>query len=348
MQIPNRNHNKKPPHWLPRFTTALASALLILAGSATAAHAEGQIRIAYQFDVGDILLHVVRDQKLIEKYAGQEGIQANVEWKQLSGGAAINDAILSNTLDVASTGLPPLLTVWDRTYGKQNIKAIAALGSLPTYLLTRNPAIKALGDFGPKDRIALPATTISLHARLLQIAAGEKYGKNNFNHFDELTVSLPHSEAAAALLSGKTEINSHFASPPFQFQELKDPAIRKITSSYEILGGPATLNILWAPERFQRDNPKTFNALRKALAEALVFVRNNKAEAAAIYVRLENSKLPVSFVQEIISSPEVQYTLQPQNTYKLASFLADVGAIKHRPASWKDYFFEEAHAQGGS
>ncbi|TQK03992.1 NitT/TauT family transport system substrate-binding protein [Herbaspirillum sp. SJZ130] len=345
MPTSNQTKNQKPVPWLARIAKLLAPAMFLLAGQA---HAEGQIRIAYQFDVGDILLHVVRDQKLIEKYASQEGIQANVEWKQLSGGAAINDAILSNTLDVASTGLPPLLTIWDRTYGKQNIKAIAALGSLPTYLLTRNPAVRTLGDFGPKDRIALPATTISLHARLLQIAASAQYGKEHFNHFDELTVSLPHSEAAAALLSGKTEVNAHFASPPFQFQELKDPAIRKIASSYDILGGPATLNILWAPERFQRENPKTFIALRKALAEALAFVRNNKAEAAAAYVRLENSRLPVSFIQEIISLPDVQYTLQPQNTYKLASFLADVGAIRHRPASWKDYFFEEAYPQGGS
>ncbi|MCA1325569.1 ABC transporter substrate-binding protein [Herbaspirillum sp. alder98] len=337
--------NKTTRHWIAGVTAALAATTLLWT---TPAQAEGQLRIAYQYDVGDILLHVVRDQKLIEKYAAQEGVQANVEWKQLSGGAAINDAILSNTLDVASTGLPPLLTIWDRTYGKQNIKAIAALGSLPTYLLTRNPDVKKLTDFSPRDRIALPATTISLHARLLQIAAAQQFGKDKFAHFDEITVTLPHSEAAAALLSGKTEVNSHFASPPFQFQELKDPAIRKITTSYEILGGPSTLNILWAPERYQRENPKTFTALRRALAEALVFVQKNKAEAAAIYVRLENSRLPVSFVQEIISSPDVQYTLQPQNTFKLASFLADVGAIKHRPASWKDYFFDEAQAGGGS
>jgi NitT/TauT family transport system substrate-binding protein len=340
-----RTTNMASRQWLAGIAAALATTTLLWAAPA---HAEGQLRIAYQYDVGDILLHVVRDQKLIEKYAAQEGVQANVEWKQLSGGAAINDAILSNTLDVASTGLPPLLTIWDRTYGRQNIKAIAALGSLPTYLLTRNPDVRKLTDFSAKDRIALPATGISLHARLLQIAAAQQFGRDKFTYFDEFTVTLPHSEAAAALLSGKTEINSHFASPPFQFQELKDPTIRKITTSYEILGGPSTLNILWAPERYQRDNPKTFTALRRALAEALVFVQKNKAEAAAIYVRLENSKLPVSFVQEIISSPDVQYTLQPQNTFKLASFLADVGAIKHRPASWKDYFFDEAQTGGGS
>ena len=59
---------------------AVSAAALLLS---TPALAEGQLRIAYQFDVGDILLHVVRDQKLIEKYAAQEGVQANVEWKQL-------------------------------------------------------------------------------------------------------------------------------------------------------------------------------------------------------------------------------------------------------------------------
>lgn len=326
---------------------ALAAASLLAV--AAAAQAEGRIRIAYQFDVGDIVLHVVRDQKLIEKYAALQGVDnVQVEWKQLSGGAAINDAILSDTLDVASTGLPPLLTIWDRTRGKQDVKAIAALGSLPTYLLTRNPAVKTLADFGPSDRIALPATTISLHARLLQIAALQQFGKDQVNRFDPWTVSLPHSDATAALLSGQTEINAHFSSPPFEFQELKDPAVRKIASSYDILGGPSTLNILWAPERFRQANPKTFAALRQALTEGLAIVQADRARAARIYVQLENSKLPVAFVQEIIASPDVRYTLQPQNTYKLASFLFDVGAIKHKPASWKDYFFEEAHADGGS
>ncbi|KAF1045930.1 ABC transporter substrate-binding protein [Xylophilus sp.] len=332
-----------------RTATRRLGAALALAATVLTAQAEGRIRIAYQFDVGDIVLHVVRDQKLIEKYAARQGVaDVQVEWKQLSGGAAINDAILSNTLDVASTGLPPLLTIWDRTHGKQNVKAIAALGSLPTYLLTRNPAVKTLADFGPGDRIAVPATTISLHARLLQIAAAQQFGKDQANRFDPWTVSLPHSDAAAALLSGATEINAHFASPPFQFQELKNPAIRKITTSYDLLGGPSTLNILWAPERFKQENPRTFAALRQALAEGLAIVNADKARAAQVYVKLENSRLPVDFVQEIISSPDVRYTLQPQNTHKLASFLADVGAIRNRPASWKDYFFEDAWADGGS
>jgi len=38
----------------------------------------------------------------------------------------------------------------------------------------------------------------------------------------------------------------------------------------------------------------------------------------------------------------------PTNTYPLAEFLQRVGAIKHKPASWQDYFFEDAAIGQGS
>ncbi|VFR62475.1 Taurine-binding periplasmic protein TauA [plant metagenome] len=332
----------------PLRTLLRATLPLILGLGATSASAEGTLRIAYQFDVGDIVLHVVRDQKLIEKHGKADGLDIAVDWRQLSGGSAINDAILSDSIDVASTGLPPLLTIWDRTRNRQRIKAIAALGSLPVYLLSRNPAVKSLDDLGPSDKIALPATTVSLHARLLQIAAAQKHGKAQFARYDAYTVSLPHGEATAALLSGKTEINNHFSSPPFWFKALKDPAIHKVTGSYDILGGPSTLNILWTTGTFHDENPRTVAALRKALEEGLQLVLRDKKRAAQIYASLEGSNLPVEEIEAIISHPDVRYTLQPQNTFKLAEFLHDVGAIKTRPTSWRDYFFESALVTEGS
>jgi hypothetical protein len=59
---------------------ALAAAIglgfSLLAGSLaapTVAHAEGEIRIAEQFGIVYLLLNVVRDQNLIEKYGKQKG-----------------------------------------------------------------------------------------------------------------------------------------------------------------------------------------------------------------------------------------------------------------------------------
>jgi len=95
---------------------AIGLGFSLIAGSLvapTVAHAEGEIRIAEQFGIVYLLLNVVRDQNLIEKYGKQEGIDIKVDWTQLSGGAAVNDALLSGSIDIAGAGVGPLLTIWD-------------------------------------------------------------------------------------------------------------------------------------------------------------------------------------------------------------------------------------------
>jgi ABC-type nitrate/sulfonate/bicarbonate transport system substrate-binding protein len=77
--------------------------LSTLALSLTPAHAEGQLRIAQQFGLVYLLLNVAQDQKLIEKHGQKQGVPVKVEYVQLSGGNAANDALLSGSIDVART-----------------------------------------------------------------------------------------------------------------------------------------------------------------------------------------------------------------------------------------------------
>ena len=96
----------------------LATALAVAGvGAAQPARAEGQIRIAEQFGVVYLMLNVARDQQLIEKAGRNAGLDIKVDWVRLSGGAAVNDALLSGAVDIAGAGVGPLLTVWDRTHG---------------------------------------------------------------------------------------------------------------------------------------------------------------------------------------------------------------------------------------
>ena len=44
---------------------------------------------------------------------------------------------------------------------------------------------------------------------------------------DKYTVSLSHPDAQQALMSGNSEVTAHFASPPFQEQELADPRVKQ-------------------------------------------------------------------------------------------------------------------------
>ena len=323
----------------------------LLAGALTVpvtANAEGSISIAQQFGIGYLLLDVVRDQHLIEQQGKKEGLDIKVEWRTLSGATAMNEGVLTGALDVAAAGVPAMLTVWDRTYGHQDVKAIASLGSMPGYLLSNNPAVKSIKDLTDKDRIAAPAAGVGFQSRTLQIATAEVYGNSEFKKFDNITVSLPHPDATVALISGKSEVTAHFSSPPFQYQELEHSSIHKILSSYDVLGGPGSFNALYTTQKFHDENPKTYQAFYNALAQAADYVEKHKDDAAKIYIRQEKSHLPLSLIEKIINDPENHFTVSPERTYVYADKLYQLGVLKHHAASWKDYFFPEAWVNPGS
>ena len=334
----------RPP--FHKFAAALGLAALV---AAVPAHAEGKLRIAQQFGLTYLLLNVAQDQKLIEKHARQLGVPADVEWLQLSGGNSVNDALLSGSIDVAGAGVGPLLTIWDRTAGRQNVKGVASLGNFPYYLVSTNPNVRTIADFTDKDRIGLPAAGVSVQARILQMAAAKRWGTAEYTRLDRLTQTMPHPDAAAAVIAGRTEINGHFATPPFQEQELAaNPQAHIVLSSYDVQGGPSSSTVLYATEKYVKENPKTTRAFIDALAEAAELTTKNPELAADAYLRVTKAKIDRALLVKIIRNPQFQFKVAPQNTYGLARFLHQAGAIKKQPASWRDYFFEHPALASGS
>lgn len=334
---------KKRP-FVKGLLASLLSASALLA-TPLAAQAEGQIRIAQQFGVVYLLLNVAQEQKLIEKHGKAAGVDVKVEFVRLSGGSAVNDALLSGQIDIAGAGVGPLLTIWDRTKDKQNVKGVASLGNFPYYLVTNNPAVKTIADFTDKDRIALPAVGVSVQSRVLQLASAQRWGQDQFNRLDKLQVAVPHPDATAAIIKGGTEITGHFGNPPFQNQSLAaNPNARIVLNSYDVLGGPSSATVLYATEKFRTENPKTYRAFVAALDEAAKYITANPEGAADIYLRVNQGQLDRNLLISIIKNPEVQFKLTPENTFKLATFMHSVGAIKNKPASAKEYFFEDPHS----
>jgi len=326
-----------------------AAAVALALGVSGTAQAEGRIRIAEQFGIVYLLLNVAQDQKLIEKHGKKQGVDIDVDWVKLSGGAAVNDALLSNSIDVAGAGLGPLFTIWDRTAGRQNVRAVASLGNFPYYLVSTNPAVKTIADFSPKDRIALPAVTVSVQARILQMAAAKQWGKAAFKKLDPITQTVPHPDAAAALIAGKTELNAHFGNPPFQEQELAgNPQAKIVLNSYDVLGGPSSATVLYATEKYVKENPKTYRAFIDALSEAAQLASTNPEAAADAYLRVNKGNIDRALLIKVIRNPQVQFKVAPQNTLVLGQFLHEVGAIKTKPASWRDYFFVHPALEKGS
>jgi NitT/TauT family transport system substrate-binding protein len=336
--------------------TAGASALAATAGFGIgAAHSQTgpaetkTVRIAQQFGISYLPLMVLKEQKLIERFAREAGLpEPDVQWNQFSGGSSMNDALISGSLDLAAAGVAPMLTLWAKTRGSLDVKAVSALAALPSFLNSNNPEVRSVKDFTDRDRIALPAVKVSVQAIMLQMAAEQAFGVGQHDKLDPLTVSMPHPEATAALLSGRSEITAHFSTPPFQVQQLDNPAVHRVVSSYDILGGRHTLNVIYATGNFARKNPKTVRAFLTALETADDWIRQNPNAAAALYIRAENSRLQPDLVERMVADPDVEFTTVPENVMKFAEFQHRIGQIKVRPADWKEVFLPEAHGYAGS
>ena len=323
----------------------------VLLGLLSQASAEvPEIRLAKQFSMGYLQLNVMDHQKLIEKHAKLLGIpEVKVTWQTFNGPAAMNDALLSGNIDIASGGVPGLLVAWGKTKGTaQEIRGISALTSQPVLLNSRNPAIKTIADYKDGDKIAVPAVKSSVQAITLQMAAVKLFGAKQFDKLDPLTVSMTPPDSTIALLSGSSEIGSVFSVPPFQFQQLENPAIHTVMSSFDVMGGSHTFTVTWTSKKFHDANPALYKALVAAFKEATDIVNKDKQAAAALWIEDGKSKLPLEFVTKIVGAKDAKWTMAPEHTMKYAEFMHDVGTIKPKAESWKDYFFPEIYDLNGS
>jgi NitT/TauT family transport system substrate-binding protein len=308
-----------------------------------------EIRIAQQFGLGYLPLTVARQYGMIEKHASAAGLgHVTVRWSRLPSGKSMNDALQAGFLDIAAGGVAPLLEAWDKTLGGRDVKGIMSLSSMPLYLNTTNPRVRNLADFTAEDRIALPAVKVSLQAVILQMSASRTFGSDQANRLDGITRSMSHPRAMEALLTGRTGITAHFASPPYQGQELRDPRVRMVLSSNTVLGGPSSFSALWASSRFYENNPRTFAAVFNAVLEAMRFIPTRPGIAAKAYTIQATEEVSADQIERAIRDPENRYDPIPRNVMKIASFMHREGALQHLPADWRDVFFAAVHGEDGS
>ncbi|MDR3534806.1 MAG: ABC transporter substrate-binding protein [Rhodopila sp.] len=308
-----------------------------------------EIRFAQQFSMGYLQFNVMKHQDLLAKHVAALGLPAvKVSWVTFSGPDMMNDALLSASIDIASGGMPGLLTIWAKTRGSaQEVRGVAAMSQQPLLLNTRNPAVKTIRDFTNGDRIAMPAVKVSAQAVLLEMAAAREWGDAAYDRLDKLTFSLSPPDATSGLLAGGGDFNAAFTVPPFQTMQLRDPAIHTVLSSDELIG-PSSGGTAWTTKRFHDANPKLYRALLDAMQEASEFIASHPKETVAYYAADTKMKIDTELMEGLLADPHFKYILTPHATLRWASFMHKVGRIKVAPASWKDLFWPEIHDLDGS
>jgi sulfonate transport system substrate-binding protein len=322
--------------------------LLVACALALPLRAEvSEVRISKQYGLPYLTVVIVEQQRLIEKHAKLLGLgDIKVNWVTIGSGGTSTDSLLAGNLDFVTSGMSNMLLLWSRT-GEQ-VKAVAAVGAVPLLLVTRNPNVKTIADFTEKDKIAVPTVKVSMQSTILGIAAEKLYGEAGRGRFDPFTVAMSHPDATVALLSGAGEINSHFSVPPYQNLALKSPGIRTVLSSTDVMGGPATITVIFGTVKFRDANPKTIAAILAALGEASEYIARDKRGAAELYLKATKEKISPDELTAMLESPGYIFAQAPNGTLKYAEQMFRTGVIKTRPSSWKDAFFPEAHSLPGN
>lgn len=309
-----------------------------------------EVRIVRQFGLSYLPLHVAVDQKLIEKHTRAAGLgDVKVTLSKLGSGAAVNDALLSGSVDIALGGTTVLMTIWDKTKGRGDIKGMMAFCDTPMVITTIDPRIKSIRDYREGDRIAMTAARGTHHSISLQMAAAKAFGHENRTKLDNLTVGMSHPDAMIALLSGNHEVKSHSATVPFLQQELADPRVRPVLNSYDVAGGRHTLIVAYSASKWKNENPRTYAAVAAALEEAMAYINANKRAAADIYLKVEKSKLSADEIHKLLQNENtIYFSPAPSKVMVWADYMGKVGLLSNKPASWKDFFFENVHGKPGS
>jgi NitT/TauT family transport system substrate-binding protein len=217
-------------------------------------------------------------------------------------------------------------------------------------LISRDANIKSLKDIGPNDKIAVPTVKISTQAIVLQIAAAEMFGADQWSKLDANTVQLGHPDAYAALSNSQHEVRNHFSIPPFTFLELKNvPGAHVILSSPDVMGGPLSQAQFFTTTKFADANPKIIQAVRDATREAQDLIRNDTKTAVEIYKEVTGDKTSVDDLLAWLKEPGMmEWNLEPQGTMKFATHLFKTGTLKTQPKAWTDYYLPVAHDLKGN
>jgi NitT/TauT family transport system substrate-binding protein len=332
------------------FSAKYALCASLLAAMVVPAHAEqSEITIAQQYGVAFLPLMLMERDKLVEKHARAAGLgDVTTSWVKVAGPSVMNDGVITGAIQFIAVGAPSLITLWEKTKDSVGVKGVCAMTTYPLYLNVRNPAIKSIRDFSDKDRIVVPSVKVSTQAIMLQMAAAKEFGDANYARLDPWTVGLSHPDGLLAITNNTSGVDAHFTTSPFHEQEMKIPGIRTLTTSYEILGGPATAIVIATSTKYRDANPKTYKVFLDALKEAIDTINKDKRAAAKVYLeQAKDTKNSVDDILAMINAPDYAFTLTPQKVYKTAEFMNKIGSIKSKPASWKDLFFPEVHGLQG-
>jgi NitT/TauT family transport system substrate-binding protein len=326
---------------------AVLAAALLAAFAAAAPGAKNQgppskLTIAYQPGLGYAPLILMKRLRTIEKrYPG-----TSVEWKVLASGTPITQGVVTGDIQIGAVGTGPMLVGWARGV---EWKIIAPLNLGDLWLMAKDPSIRTIEDLRGK-RIATPTRT-SIQAVMLRKMADVKL--NDPRALDGGLVDLDHPDGMQALLTG--QIDAHFTSPPFQFQERVRGA-HIVAKSYGYFGAHSFL-VTVMTQRFYDEHAGFARFFYNQVVAMHNLIKKNPLRVSKI-LSADAGGQPTwrQFKQWLAFKdrrskrprPALTWTTRPLGLMRTAAFMTRTGQLSRAPNNWRELVFPPVYPTKGS
>jgi ABC-type nitrate/sulfonate/bicarbonate transport system substrate-binding protein len=321
-----------------------ATAVTAFTAAAPASRSQGgppsKLTIAYQPGLGYAPLILMKQLRTIEKkYPG-----TTVDWKVLASGTPITQGVITGDIQVGAVGTGPMLVGWAR--GVQ-WKIIAPLNLGDLWLMAKDPNIRTIADLRGK-RIATPTNT-SIQAVMLRKMAQVKLG--DYKALESGLVALDHPDGMQALLSG--QIDAHFTSPPFQFQERARGA-HIVGKSYGYFGAHTFL-VTVMQQKFYDEHTAFARFFYNQVVAMNNLIKKDPGKVARI-LSADAGGQPTwrQFKQWLVAKdpttkrPALTWTTRPLGLMRTAAFMNRTGQLSKAPDNWRELVFPPVHPTKGS
>jgi NitT/TauT family transport system substrate-binding protein len=326
----------------PRFLLGLVAAVAFAAAGVAGALAAGpetkaaipsKLTIAYQPGLGYTPLILMKELRTIERrYPGTE-----VDWRVLASGTPITNGVIAGQIDIGAVGVGPMLVGWARGV---NWKVIAPLNDGDLWLMAKDPAIRTIADLRGK-RIATPTNT-SIQAVTLRKMAQVKLGDHRA--LDNGLVALDHPDGLQALMNG--QIDAHFTSPPFQFQE-KVRGAHIVARSYNYFGAHTFL-VTVMTQKFYNENTAFAQQFYRDIVAMHKLIKTNPIRVAQLLSKDAGGNPTWRQFKQWIGNPALTWTTKPRGLMRYAAFMNRTNQLDKMPSSWRELVFPPVHPTNGS
>ena len=203
-----------------------------------------------------------------------------VTYQNVTSGNVVSDLLLSGNADIGIGGnVPVLQPVGQDERRPKGSKGIMAFSQANMFLITVDPHISSIRDYGDKDRIAMTDVKGTTYSMLLQMFAAKEFGWDSDEKLDNLAVGMGNNDAMISLTKGAGEVKSHMTILPHSVMELASGKARIILNSKDLLGTAYTTVAAFTTQKFHDENPKLYEAVVAGLQDAIDYIKTN-TEAA--------------------------------------------------------------------